>query len=303
MKTIFPLYLMESFRGGLRQNALLVLLFCFSAISLISCQETNLDPAFITVDAMSVTANSDQGTSSSNIKTAWVFLNGLDLGVYNLPTTFPILDTNQEIDLQVRPGIANNGITDDSAIYPFYTGSAFTLNLAPFTTTVLEPNVGYRTNTIFRFIDDFEAGSLFNESDNSLAEWTLTNEPDLVLEGTRCAYVELNQVATSFEVTTLSFYTLPTDLTPVYLEMDYRGTASFEVGLRGVNSNFQAQTLPVVFVGKQEEWNKIYINYTDIIAQLFANGFTQYQVVFSGNLPNGETTADYYFDNIKLVYR
>ena len=100
------------------------IIFCLMISLFVACQDSPDDIPF-RFDIQSVTLNtsSDQGTSSHNIKDVWVFNEGVDVGVFELPSEIPLIpvDERESSDIQISPGVRNNGINSATIIYPFYT--------------------------------------------------------------------------------------------------------------------------------------------------------------------------------------
>ena len=55
----------------------------------------------------------------ANITDAWVTMDGINLGVFELPAQIPILDEGEH-NFRISPGIKENGMSATRMIYPFY---------------------------------------------------------------------------------------------------------------------------------------------------------------------------------------
>ena len=109
----------------------LVILFGFN-----SCSKDELEatiPSYISIDKFTISTNySTQGTSSSNITDAWVYIDNDLVGIFELPAKFPVLkEGNVKID--VYPGIKENGISERRSKYIFY--NAYSLHKQGFHTS------------------------------------------------------------------------------------------------------------------------------------------------------------------------
>ena len=108
-----------------------------------------------------------------------------------------------------------------------------------------------------------------------------------------------------FEAATNTIFEgLPINNTRVFLEMDYRNDVQFAVGLIGHAINIAEAKEYFIVLNEREEWNKIYIDLTEILNQ---SGFNQYQVTMTAVIPfeNGDFVQDegnLYFDNMKIVH-
>ena len=74
---------------------------------------------------------------------------------------------------------------------------------------------------------------------------------------------------------------------------------AFEIGIAGIINGQRENTIYVVGVNPREEWNKIYIDLTDSAIQLDADF---YQITLRALLPSGESAADIFIDNVKLLH-
>ena len=113
----------------LRYTFLILLLLAFVA----SCEVINPDekvPAYIHIDKISVDANLGQGTDSSNISDAWIYINSELIGAFQLPATIPILKAGNQ-DIEIRSGVIINGIASTRTINPFYSYQTKNIKLIP----------------------------------------------------------------------------------------------------------------------------------------------------------------------------
>ena len=86
----------------------------FSVILITGCEPKNDDelvPSYLHIDKIDVTSNYQQGTSSSKITDAWVYLDGTLIGSFELPATIPILTEGKQ-NITIYGGIKLNGISN-----------------------------------------------------------------------------------------------------------------------------------------------------------------------------------------------
>ena len=95
------------------------LLGCFSGCSVFDPAEEI--PSYLHIDAMTLTATGNQGSSTSDITDAWVFMDGQLLGGFELPCTIPILAEGAH-NFIIRGGVKMNGLSSTRAIYPAWKG-------------------------------------------------------------------------------------------------------------------------------------------------------------------------------------
>ena len=137
--------------------------FIILSIVLSSCSKEDFEvqvPTYITINSISLTTNlATEGSTSSNIVDAWVFLNDDLVGIYELPATFPVLKEGNAT-LKVFAGIKNNGIAASRTRYLLYDPHVEQINLVKGETIVVDPVVTYNGSTQFTWIEDFENASL-----------------------------------------------------------------------------------------------------------------------------------------------
>ncbi|HEY0262319.1 MAG TPA: hypothetical protein VGB95_04790, partial [Chitinophagales bacterium] len=100
----------------------------FFAVLLDGCSMPNNGiPVYIQIDSMSVQTNqSTQGSASSKITDAWLYVNGEQIGVFELPAKIPVLKSG-DLRVSISAGIKDNGIANTRAAYPFYADDTFTI--------------------------------------------------------------------------------------------------------------------------------------------------------------------------------
>ena len=278
-----------------------VLLFCL--ISLVSsCDVINPDeqiPAYVHIEPYTVETDFFEGTSSSRITEAWFYANGEYLGAYGLPADIPVLAEGQA-ELRIFPGIKDNGIISTPDIYPFYTTITTTVDLVPAQTVTINPIAEYTANTKFVFIEEFENAHVFvDDQDGDPGTGISISDID-VFEGSTSGRIYLDTMHTLVEVATLTKYTgIPTNGSPVYLEMNYKNEVAFSVGLIGHAGTLDPATYYVITLVPRDFWNKIYINLTEA---MLISDLDAYQVVIQAGLPGNLEEAELFFDNIKLLH-
>ncbi len=107
-------------------------------------------PAYIHIDKIGLTTSADgsQGSNSSKITDAWVYIDERLIGCFELPVTFPVLYEGSH-QLKIRAGIKVNGIAATRAPYPFYEAYTQSVDLQKGTKITVSPTVKYRTNMTF----------------------------------------------------------------------------------------------------------------------------------------------------------
>ena len=255
-----------------------------------ACQKEenpNTIPAYFKIDTITL----DENNTTTNITDAWVYVNDQLQGVYELPATFPVLETDSQT-LRIKAGIKSNGIASSRIAYPFYASFIDTVLFTPNQTITVNPTVSYLDSLDF-WLEDFEIGlsldvdSLsfsidnFNGIDNKYGKITLQDSMFLS------------------EITTFELDTLPQGGAPVFLELDYKCNTEFLVG---VYINFPQSVLQkdLLWINPKDDWNKIYINLTSTISE--GVGAESFKVFIGMKRDFSLAKNELYFDNVKVVH-
>jgi hypothetical protein len=265
-------------------------------------------PAYIHIEEINVTTVSGQGTNSSKIADAWVYIDEQLIGCFELPVTFPVLQEGVH-NLKVRAGIKVNGISATRSPYPFYDLYEQSITLVKGEIQSISPTVKYLPSADFTAMEDFEAstGTIFYASpsgtDTSLF---VTSNPLEVFEGSKSGIAYSDPSHPFFECVSdpNMLYALPKNGAPVFLEFNYKSNYNFAVGLfchtvvgSTITNTIKIKTLDF---NPSAKWNKAYAYLTPTIGA--AGNSNQYKL-FIGMLNN--TSADslaLQIDNIKIVY-
>lgn len=280
-------------------------IFISLLILLDSCSTTELTPAFVRIDTVYVQTNANQGSASHNVQTVWVYANDQPVGVFELPTVVPILEEGST-NIVIFAGINQNGSGSTRIQYPYYTTGIYnSVDLQPGQIITLNPTLTYRDNTNFAFINDFELGNNITDTEDTGTEiFSLTEVPTEVFEGLRCGKARLTTAQPALRAGTNTFYPLPGNNSPTYVEMNYKCDIPFRVLLRGTTAGGTTATYPVFkVVNARDKWNKIYLDFTDETAQMKAQGISFFQILIEADLPADSTNAYLYWDNVKLMYQ
>jgi hypothetical protein len=285
-----------------------------------SCRKFEGDqtiPAYIKIDSISLNTDyQNEGSNSAKINTIWIYVNGENVGIYEVPVFAPILarDVNE---LTLQAGIFLNGVSNTRAPYPFY--KPITQDVIFEENKILNINDSagladytvYFENTVFVWMEDFEDPSVSLDSIPPSAidiqRTSPANHPEAYLSDNSrfSGYLELTEGKNAFRITTNvgndEGFELPqANNWPVFLEFNYKCNQAFEVG---VFSNEIDQVLenPVAGANPSEEWNKLYVNLKPIVN--FSINALDFNIYFTGILPEGMSKGEIYLDNIKLIYR
>lgn len=263
-------------------------------------------PAYLQID--SITLSTDyftQGSNTHQITDAWVYVNDQLIGAFELPAMLPVLAQGKQ-KLEIRPGIKLNGIAATRVPYPFYKPIIIQeFNFIPDSVQLIRPATSYYSTTVFGWIEDFENASISlegtSQSDTAIYKTQPADNPEALLTqySSYSGIVTLNGTNNVFKVASFNSYVLPGLGTPVLLELDFKCTRPFGVGMFATLDG-QVVDLPLVVVNQSDEWNKIYVNLgPNVTAYSSASSF---KIYFESALGEDEL-AQYYLDNIKLLYR
>ncbi|HRS54383.1 MAG TPA: hypothetical protein P5250_06725, partial [Bacteroidales bacterium] len=196
---------------------LLLSIFFIASCELINPPEKT--PSFVHIQAINLSTNViEQGTNSSKITDAWVYVDEDIIGAFELPATIPILKTGYH-KITIKPGIQLNGTAATRSIYPFYNPIELNiqlvedqiLDLGTLTTT-------YNNNTKFAWKEDFEqAGITIDPSSKSDTNIKKITDPNKVFEGNGSGIINLDNIKSIFEGISNVAYTLPNDGKSVFL--------------------------------------------------------------------------------------
>jgi hypothetical protein len=265
----------------------------YSALALItlltSCAKEPPIPSYIHIPAINVATDyATQGSATSNISDAWVYINDQLLGVYTLPATFPVQNTGPT-DITIVAGIKLNGIAATRAAYPLYNDTVVRqVDLEETKTDTIQATVRYFSSVVFPLKEDFETGNSFIKMDKVSGSEAL--------EGTYSGKIEVDSGIT--QAVSGERYQLPPNASAVFLELDYKNDHIFGIGMNLYKDGVMASFTKVALSPKTD-WNKVYVNLTPEVTQ---NQADEYEIVFTVNTSNETVDPSIYLDNIKLVY-
>jgi hypothetical protein len=285
-----------------------ILLICFliSACNLYNPAEPV--PSYIHIDKIELTTTPEQGTNSSKITDAWVYIDEQLVGCFEIPATIPVLYAGSH-KLSISAGIKINGISATRGPYPFYERYVQNVDLTRGSITNVSPVVKYVSNLNWDptsiWQENFENSGIAIDSspsgsDTNMIHYKITAGTDpLVFEGLGSGVAYLDQSKTLFECVSSSSFILPRGDSPVFLELNYRCNYQFVVGLFA-HSSGSTDKLKVINVNASENWNKIYVY---LSPEIDASPGASYYTLLFGMLNSTGAVAPYMaLDNIKLIH-
>jgi len=258
---------------------------------LASCQKEDTDdiPTYLKINNVAL----NEGSTTSNITDAWVYVNDQLQGVYELPAKFPVLEEEIQ-NVRIKAGIKVNGIASGRIAYPFYSSYYEDITFTPNETKTINPTVSYLDSIDF-FLEDFE-GTGVNIEISAISDTSILT---LVDGDNHYGAGILSDSLFIFEISTDEIKDLPQAGAPVFLELDYKSNTQFLVGVY-VNYPQSVIQKDLLWINPKQEWNKIYVNLTTTISEgINASSFK----VFIGMRRDFELEKnELYFDNLKVVY-
>tara|TARA_B110000977_G_C11000583_1_gene463646 strand:+ start:170 stop:1069 length:900 start_codon:yes stop_codon:yes gene_type:complete len=297
------------------RSSLFLVIVAFSFFC--SCSKENFKaeiPSYLKIKAIDLETDNFDGSDSQKITDAWVTMDGIFLGAFEIPCTIPIL-AEGEHEFAISAGIKANGISATRIRYPFYSICNLFYNNA--TEQILEGKVNlyrdstvtvsatttYTDNTNFLFIESFEDPGIIvepsTESDTTLQK---TNIDSLVFEGYGSGLVELDSVNDFFELINSEFVTLNSIYNDNMLELNYKSDHSFKVGIAVKSTETgEINRFEALHIDSSSVWNKIYVHMTN---QVNLGTTSDEFGVFIGMKKRANVeTATFYFDNIKWLHK
>jgi len=293
-----------------------VLSIVLLALLFSGCIKNNQDPSWIEISAWDLQVNPNSanapGVLTSNITDAWVYLDGDNIGVFELPVKLPILKDGSH-SFKIYPAILNNGISATKKIYPFLEPYTITLDLVKNETASISPTTRYYSSVKF-WIEDFEDASLIKVVDGSSTLATIeriSSDPILNANINGGGFGRIKLDATNYywigSTIANNNGTLNMNLPrgqEVYLEIDYHNTNRITTGVLAVDSDGAAVDNTNIRLNPQDngtvKWKKIYIDLREIISS--STNASYFEFSFQSFLDEGDSEGEVNIDNIKAVY-
>ena len=265
---------------------LLLILFCFA------CNKNDEIPSYLKIDNVSLNYDPNFGSNSENITDVWVYVEENLQGVYEIPVEFPILQEGLK-NIRIKGGVKANGIASTRIQYPFFTSYLDTVELIKDQSITIAPIFSYN-NSFEAIIEDFE-------NSGTIIDSTLNSEIDLFIETemqNNYGYANIETPNINFEIATQDL-NLPQQGAPVYLELDYKSSTEFLVGMY-INYPQSVLKSELIWVTAKENWNKIYINLTQTVSENI--GAESFKVFINMRRNDPSTSEEISFDNIKILH-
>lgn len=305
----------------MKKNYLLLIISLLSLIT-ISCDDTDLTPAYLVITADDFQNCVDvsnfnvlheqtydqlqlEAIASQKFKDVWVYLNGKNLGCWELPCKIPILPNYADENIvKLVPGIRMNGVSTMIPAYPFLSTYTTTLMMDPEQTYHLaENNISftYPTSVIFPLLETFDQSSVFTSIDPDLVSIQIAQDENKSV-GKISIDETLPDSLAYFDIKS-PIYSLKGSGNFTFWEMDYKCDNSVycEIFVHTISGT----TIPVSLVTlnpTKGEWKKIYINLTSTLTNYTTTSTTiPIELVLTGNRKSDHSFTNFYFDNVKII--
>jgi hypothetical protein len=258
-------------------------------------------PTYIQIDSFYVETTDPikTGSTYSKIGLVWVYFDGEAVGVFDIPATIPVL-AGRPGRIIVSPGVLNGGLSNQQLAYPFYLGDTFSISPAPGEIIKHTGKTIYVPDARFLWKEDFENGNTFlkynidNGGDTTIVRIA---DDSRVIEGKGSGLITLStsNTQTSESITSQSFAF--GTVNDAFLEIDYKCSVPFEVGLEGIYPNGTTSKYIAGMLPKSDR-NKFYVNLRTAIGEMQAR---YYRVIIRAKLNEGQSDGYVVIDNIKVI--
>ena len=272
------------------------ILYFILIFSFFSCNKENNDiPSYVKIDDVDLLYNQDFGKNTENITDVWFYIDDNLQGVYEMPVEFPILNEGIQ-NIRIKAGVKANGIASTRIQYPFYNSYFDTIELNQDESKIISPIFTY--NDEFTpapdQIEDFESsGTIIDSTLNSEIDFSIISENQ-----NHYAYAKIDTPNINFEASTQDLI-LPQQGAPVYLEIDYKSSTEFLVGMY-INYSQDVVKRELLWVTPKQDWNKIYINLTSTVSESI--GAISFKVFINMRRNDPSISEEISFDNVKILY-
>ncbi len=261
--------------------------------------DNDLAPYYLNIESMDLEVDITEGSDTHGIRDAWIIANGQDVGVFELPITVPILDDASTTEFTIFAGIRQNGTKSFAIEYPFYTPIRFEIDGVSGETYSKNLIHEYTDDTFFEIVDNFDNATFFttvvDDFDDSFFE--LREDEDISNNVAGVLYANKDnpicEMASSLRIPTSDVVGKKP-----YLEIDYKGNAPLQIGVRGLVGNIIESKYGII-LKPSEDWNKLYLSLTDIVN---TSSFSEFSILLGVDIRGfAENEAEAWVDNVKLV--
>jgi hypothetical protein len=238
----------------------------------------------------------NEGSGSHKITDLWLYVNGKYQGAFPVGNLMPIPSNGEKVSINIFAGIKNNGISDTRIPYSFY--EFVTIDTLIETGITIERDITfeYKASTNYTWTENFESsGYSLVKAPVSEVNFTIA-KPEDSFEG-KSMQLALNDSTIIAELESSGDgFALPLGSSNVYLELNYKCTEEFDIGLIGDNNYHKL----VITLKPTSEWNKIYVQLSSAVSTQPTS--SKYKVYFQLLKTNVNSSPKLFLDNLKLIY-
>ena len=282
------------------------LIFTLIVITLTNCtKELEAERvSYVTIESFKFNSNNINETipfsneyQSTNISDCWVTFNGLFLGAYEMPSNIPV-QMSGDINARISPGIKVNGVSSNRIIYPFYKEFEISTEINLDENIEIQPVTEYKDNVD---LDDLAGGNF--EIGNILVATELSDtlpitQSEDVFQGNKSSAIHLDVENQYFLIKTIEHLTYQNYINDIFLELNFKSTIPFRVGLIINNDISTRQEHMIIF--ESSDWKKLYLDISPIIG--LGGNLNTYNIYFEASLPEALDSGFVYLDNLKIVH-
>ncbi len=283
-----------------RFRVLLILLFVTGGWSCNIINPAEPVPAYLVINPFQFTIkDNSQGSASNKIEDVWVYVDGSLQGVYELPASFPVLESGTH-SIRCWPGVYFNGIKSQRFPYPFYSSFDTTITLEEGKETILQPRSSYTSGLAFT-IEGFDSngGIIFDSTSQSLTNVFITTDTMEIFEGNGSGKIFMDSAHFKMEIASQSLALPHVGSQRTFVEVNYKTTHLLNIGvypdLSGTTSKLNLITLK-----PNTGWNKIYLEITNALLYYGSDAST-FKIYFNATLTDPAGTGTILLDNFKVI--
>lgn len=285
-------------------------------LTAVACDMTpSQEPAYLKVDALALADIQDEpwaGNTHSHITTAWVEVDGVNLGAFDLPMDIPVVVSTGMHEVTLYPGIDINGIAGFRGVYPFYEPLVSNIQLSKGSVSSLPIGnspyaISYGSDCMVGVnLEDFNgAGRTMVPTATSDTTWTIVSSTHLKFppingeSNVASGMAILNGGIGRFEAVSNTAYILPTGGDNVYVELDYKSTLPITIGVIANRPSGIIQQ-PTATLYPKKTWSHAYINLVTEVSG-YPDAY-DYQI-FIGTAKDSTGKIDtLLIDNMRMIY-
>lgn len=295
-------------------------LLIWAVVLAASCKQPNLTPAYIEITAEDINncvdvsnyndmhgvnydAEQLMAFQQHTFTHVNVYVNGKNLGCWEVPCKIPVLDMNgtDSASVIILPAFRMTGMSNTVMGYPFFDVLMKKLLLKPGETYQISTDplsFRYSSYATCPYLETFINSSSFTALDSTHNITFIPQQHD----GRSVGAISMT-TDDYFDVAT-PYVTLPARNYFVFLEVTYKIDSNVDVGLKLSTAQHPNTIHPLGGIYATDgEWKTIYFNLANVISSYHYTGgsWTTASIVLTG-IGEKDKNVNFYIDNIKILY-